>query len=222
LLTRCSSLASTPSRSLAVRAGWSWLSSESSWLSLWIAGCCALAASGHAVAAPPISVMNSRRLMSDTGRPRPGVNTNGRFDEPATGRTAGPWGRPESLAGRAPRRGGDSAVAEPSHVRRLACEHAGLSGRGRSRVTCNGGADSDRGPPFQLTLHVTAGHRSAGTSRRRSVLEASDLRVEQARFLVLFPRNVERDLVADENRRDLRRFHAGGWLHNSHDTSVTV
>jgi hypothetical protein len=41
----------------------------------------------------------------------------------------------ESLADR----GGDSAVAEPSHVRRLACEHAGLSGRGRSRVTCNGG-----------------------------------------------------------------------------------
>jgi hypothetical protein len=28
-----------------------------------IAGCCALAASGHAAAAPPISVMNSRRLI---------------------------------------------------------------------------------------------------------------------------------------------------------------
>jgi hypothetical protein len=69
---------------------------------------------------------------------------------------------------------------------------------------------SDRGPPFQLTLHVTAGRRSAGTSRRRSVLEASDLSVEQARFPVLFARNVERDLVADENRRDLNRFPLGG------------
>jgi hypothetical protein len=28
-----------------------------------IAGCCALAASGHAAAAPPRSVMNSRRLI---------------------------------------------------------------------------------------------------------------------------------------------------------------
>jgi hypothetical protein len=32
-----------------------------------IAGCCARAASGHATAAPPSSVMNSRRLMSDIG-----------------------------------------------------------------------------------------------------------------------------------------------------------
>jgi hypothetical protein len=101
-------------------------------------------------------------------------------------------------------------------VRRLACEHAGLSGRGRSRVTCNGGGPiSDRGPPFQLTLHVTAGHRSAGTARRRSVLEASDLNVEQARFPVPFPRNRQRDGVADENRRDLRSFLPGGLLHNS-------
>jgi hypothetical protein len=112
--------------------------------------------------------------------------------------------------------GGDSAVAEPSHVRRLACERAGLSGRGRSRVTCNGGGPiSDRGPPFQLTLHVTAERRSAGTSRRRSVLEASDLSVEQARFPVLFPRNRGPYLLAGENRRDLRRFLTGGWLHNS-------
>ena len=29
-----------------------------------IAGCCARAASGHAAAAPPMSVMNSRRLIS--------------------------------------------------------------------------------------------------------------------------------------------------------------
>jgi hypothetical protein len=83
-------------------------------------------------------------------------------------------------------------------------------------VTCNGGgADSDRGPPFQLTLHVTAGRRSTGTARRRSVLEASDLSVEQARFLVLFPQNRGRYLLAGENRRDLRRFPAGGWYHNS-------
>jgi hypothetical protein len=32
-----------------------------------IAGCCARAASGHAAAAPPRSVMKSRRLMSDMG-----------------------------------------------------------------------------------------------------------------------------------------------------------
>ena len=81
----------------------------------------------------------------------------------------------------------------------------------QSRVTCNGGGPiSDRGPPFQLTLHVTAGHRSAGTSRRSSVLEAFDLSVEQARFPVLFPRNRGRYLLAGENRRDLRRFPAGG------------
>jgi ABC transporter substrate binding protein len=40
--------------------------------------CCARAASGHAAAAPPMSVMNSRRLMSDMGRPaRPGGNVTG-------------------------------------------------------------------------------------------------------------------------------------------------
>ena len=67
-------------------------------------------------------------------------------------------------------------------------------------------------PPFQLTLHVTPGHSSAGTSRRSSVLEASDLSVEQARFPVLFPRNRGPYLLAGENRRDLRRFLTGGWL----------
>jgi hypothetical protein len=72
-------------------------------------------------------------------------------------------------------------------------------------------------PPFQLTLHVTAGHRSAGASRRRSVLEASDLSVEQARFPVLFARNVQHDLVGGEDRRDLRCFLEGGWSHNSAD-----
>jgi hypothetical protein len=34
-----------------------------------IAGCCARAASGHAAAAPPSSVMNWRRLISDMGLP---------------------------------------------------------------------------------------------------------------------------------------------------------
>jgi hypothetical protein len=32
-----------------------------------VAGCCALAVGGHAAAAPPMSVMNSRRLMSNIG-----------------------------------------------------------------------------------------------------------------------------------------------------------
>jgi hypothetical protein len=35
--------------------------------------------------------------------------------------------------------------------------------------------------------------------------------IDEAQFPVLFPRNVERDLVADENRRDLSRFLTGGW-----------
>jgi hypothetical protein len=34
-----------------------------------IVGCCARAASGHAAAAPPRSVMKSRRLISDIGLP---------------------------------------------------------------------------------------------------------------------------------------------------------
>jgi hypothetical protein len=38
---------------------------------------------------------------------------------------------------------------------------------------------------------------------------------KSAQFPVLFPRNGERDRVRDENRRDLRRFLTGGWLHNS-------
>jgi hypothetical protein len=33
-----------------------------------LAGCCARAASGHATAAPPSSVMNSRRLMGPLNR----------------------------------------------------------------------------------------------------------------------------------------------------------
>jgi hypothetical protein len=46
------------------------------------------------------------------------------------------------------------------------------------------------GPAF-----VTAGHRSAGISPSRSPLPASDPGVDQARFPVFFPRNVERDLA---------------------------
>jgi len=38
------------------------------------------------------------------------------------------------------------------------------------------------------------------------------IRRRRSQFLVLFARNVERDLVADENRRDLRWSLAGGWL----------
>src|SRR5262245_35496954 len=60
--------------------------------------------------------------------------------------------------------------------------------------------------PFHLTLHVTAGHRSAGTSPSRSALAASDPGVDEAQSPVFFPRNVELDVVGLENRRDLRRF----------------
>ena len=38
-------------------------------------GCCARAVSGHAAAAPPSSVMNSRRFMSDMGLPPAGAHT---------------------------------------------------------------------------------------------------------------------------------------------------
>jgi hypothetical protein len=38
--------------------------------------CCARAASGQAVAAPPTSVMNSRRFMSNMGLPAPWVTTS--------------------------------------------------------------------------------------------------------------------------------------------------
>jgi hypothetical protein len=49
-----------------------------------------------------------------------------------------------------------------------------------------------------------------------AAVRLNDLRIvpsgiDEAQFPVLFPRNVERDLVADENRRDLRRFLTGGW-----------
>src|SRR5262249_39831082 len=48
-----------------------------------IAVCCARAARGHAAVAPPSSVMNSRRLMTNIGLPPtrhtpPGVTTSGR------------------------------------------------------------------------------------------------------------------------------------------------
>jgi hypothetical protein len=122
-----------------------------------IAGCCARAASGHAAAAPPPSRMTkSRRRIPDT-RASPSQSVRRTVSLPPTpwqvlGADLNRWqgarpGLGESLADR----GGDSAVAEPSHVRPLACEHAGLSGRGRPRVTRNGGgADSDRGPLDQV------------------------------------------------------------------------
>src|SRR6516225_9004922 len=53
-----------------------------------IAACCARAASGHA-AAPPSSVMNSRRLLSNMELPVPWVTAR------IGHRTAGPRGRPE-------------------------------------------------------------------------------------------------------------------------------
>jgi hypothetical protein len=48
-----------------------------------------------------------------------------------------------------------------------------------------------------------------------AAVRLNDLRIvpsgaNQAEFRALFPRNVERDLVADENRRDLNRFPLGG------------
>jgi hypothetical protein len=41
------------------------------------ADCCARAASGHAAAVPPSSVMNSRRLMSDMGACSPALANAG-------------------------------------------------------------------------------------------------------------------------------------------------
>ena len=47
-----------------------------------------------------------------------------------------------------------------------------------------------------------------------TTLAASDPGVDQAQFSVFLARNVERDLVRLENRRDLRCFLQGGWSHN--------
>jgi len=86
------------------------------------------------------------------------------FVEPDAGASLGNrWqgarpGLGESLADR----GGDSAVADPSHVRRLACERPGLSGRGRPRVTCNGGGPMVIEAP--VSTHVT---RNGGAPQRR-------------------------------------------------------
>jgi len=72
-------------------------------------GCCARAASGHATAAPPSSVMNSRRLMSDMGDSpplgqAPLIMTSaahgrpvGLTFKPATRRQVRPWLRSESF-----------------------------------------------------------------------------------------------------------------------------
>jgi hypothetical protein len=70
-----------------------------------IAGCCALATTGQAAAAPPSSVMNSRRLIPGMGLPplgrappiiAPAGGLPGRSHiQPAIVRPAGPWGRPD-------------------------------------------------------------------------------------------------------------------------------
>src|SRR5262245_8070168 len=64
-----------------------------------VASCCARAASGHAAAAPPISVMNSRRLMPDKGFLPPAWREPNELvyrmiSLPPSGR-ASPWDRPE-------------------------------------------------------------------------------------------------------------------------------
>ena len=53
--------------------------------------CCARAASGHAAAAPPSSVMNSRLPMPSMGTSSPEVGFP--HAQPATGRPASPMGR---------------------------------------------------------------------------------------------------------------------------------
>jgi hypothetical protein len=63
------------------------------------------------------------------------------------------------------------------------------------------GVGSTLPPPASLPAAVGLNDLRIVPSRRK-----------QAPFPVLFPRNVERDLVADENRRDLRRFLPGGWV----------
>ena len=59
--------------------------------------CCALAANGHAAAAPPRMVMNSRRLMQNIGVSNrlapPSVGLP--HAQPASERRLSPWGRLE-------------------------------------------------------------------------------------------------------------------------------
>jgi hypothetical protein len=56
---------------------------------------CSRAASGHAAAAPPSSVMNSRRFMLDMGIPPRAVGLP--RPQPSTRQPAGPLGDPESF-----------------------------------------------------------------------------------------------------------------------------
>src|SRR5262249_5890601 len=59
--------------------------------------CCPCAATGHG-AAPPSSVMNSRRLMSSMGSPPGGTRCASLPQaQDAPEAPAGPWGRPESF-----------------------------------------------------------------------------------------------------------------------------
>jgi hypothetical protein len=46
--------------------------------------------------------------------------------------------------------------------------------------------------------------------------------IDQVHFPCPFPRNVERDLVADENRRDLRCFLKGGRCHNCRNANYGI
>jgi hypothetical protein len=76
------------------------------------------------------------------------------------------------------------------------------------------------GPSFRGGVIAPPCRGVGATLRRPASLPApvglNDLRIvpsgiNHAQLPVLFPRNVERDLVADENRRDLGRFLTGGW-----------
>src|SRR5262249_7532556 len=59
-----------------------------------LSACCARAASGHAAAAPPRSVMKSRRIMTDMGLAPPRAAGLPPL-QPNTERPAGPLGNPE-------------------------------------------------------------------------------------------------------------------------------
>jgi hypothetical protein len=61
--------------------------------------------------------------------------------------------------------------------------------------------------------HIAAHHAPCELP---AAVRLNDLRIvpsgiDQVQFPVLFPRNLERELVADENRRDLGLFLTGGW-----------
>ena len=69
-------------------------------------------------------------------------------------------------------------------------------------------------PPARGRIHASPSPASLPAAVRRNDFVSSHPGVAQAQFPVLFPRNVERDLVADENRRDPRWFLERGRCHN--------